>query len=125
MALAGAIKALHARRVTVMLGQAGDRSDSAIRNIARAAVGMQPDRMLIYELPGYERGRTLAEPPALIQAEAMAMGMSADSLVMMPDPLSAARNLLQQAQSGDVLVLLALIQRREILQLVHEFTSAA
>lgn len=121
MALADSIRALQGKRVTIMLGQAGDRSDAAIRSIARAAASMQPDRMLIYELPGYERGRDIAEPPALIRAEALAHGIAADNLLMMPDPLSAAGNILEHAQSGDILVLLALIQRREILQLVHEF----
>ena len=123
-ALAQAISAMGGKRVTVMLGQAGDRSDEAIRSMARAALDMQPDRLLVYELPGYERGRDIGEPPALMRAEALANGMAADSLLLMPDPLSAARNILQHAQSGDVLVLLALIQRREILQLVHEFIGA-
>ncbi len=121
VALADGLRGLQGRRVTIMLGQAGDRGDAAIRSMARAAVSMQPDRMLLYQLPGYERGRDIGEPPALMRAEALANGMAADSLLLMPDPLSAARNILQHAQSGDVLVLLALIQRREILQLVHEF----
>jgi len=81
--------------------------------------------LLIFELPGYERGRDIAEPPALIRAEALAMGMQAENLLMMPDPLTAARHALQHARSGDVLVLLALIQRREILQLVHDFVASA
>jgi len=123
MALAGAIRALHGKRVTVMMGQAGDRSDAAIRSISRAAVSMQPDRMLFYELPGYERGRDIREPPDLMRAEALAQGIAADDVLMMPDPLSAAQNILEHAQSGDILVLLALIQRREILQLVHEFLA--
>ncbi len=121
LAVAEAIRGLQGKRVTVMLGQAGDRSDAAIRSMARAAVSMQPDRMLIYQLPGYERGRDIAEPPTLIRDEALAHGIAADNLMIMPDPLSAARNILEHAQSGDILILLALIQRREILQLVHEF----
>lgn len=120
-ALAQAISALGGKRVTVMLGQAGDRSDEAIRSMARAALDMQPDRLLVYELPGYERGRDIAEPPALLRAEALQHGMAADRVLIMPDPLSAAQSMIEHAQSGDVLVLLALIQRREILQLVHEF----
>jgi UDP-N-acetylmuramyl tripeptide synthase len=120
-ALGDAIKTLKAKRVIVMLGQAGDRSDAAIRAMADAALSMQPDRMLIYELPGYERGRNIGEPPALIRAAALQAGMQAGRLVMHMNPLEAARDALAHARSGDVLVLLALIQRREILQKVHEF----
>jgi hypothetical protein len=75
----------------------------------------------MYELPGYERGRPLGEPPALIRDEALHSGMDAGRLVMHPDPLSAARDALALAQPGDALVLLALIQRREILQAVNDF----
>jgi len=120
-ALGETVAALSAKRVIVMLGQAGDRSDQAIRNMARAAIAMQPQRMLLYELPGYERGRPLGEPPALIRDEALQNGMEAGRLVMHADPLSAARDALAQAEPGDALVLLALIQRREILQAVHDF----
>jgi cyanophycin synthetase len=123
-ALAQAIGVLGDKRVAVMLGQAGDRSDAAIRGIAQVAVGMQPDRLLVYQLPGYERGRDIAEPPALIRAEALSKGMPAERIEILPDPLTAARNMLENAKSGDVLVLLALIQRQEILQLVHEFISS-
>jgi UDP-N-acetylmuramyl tripeptide synthase len=123
-ALGDAIKTLKAKRVIVMLGQAGDRSDAAIRAMADAALSMQPDRMLIYELPGYERGRNIGEPPALIRAAALQAGMQAGRLVMHMNPLEAARDALAHARSGDVLVLLALIQRREILQKVHEFMQS-
>lgn len=108
-----------------MIGQAGDRSDAAIRGIARTAVAMQPDRLLIYQLPGYERGRDIAEPPALIRDEALAQGLPAGRIEMMNDPLAAAEKMLETAKPGDVLVLLALIQRQEILQRVHDFTGAA
>lgn len=123
-ALARAVRALGEKRVAVMVGQAGDRSDDAIRAIAQTAVSMQPDRLLIYQLPGYERGRDIMEPPALIKAEALAWGMPAEHIAMMADPLAAARNMLEHAQRGDVLVMLALIQRQQILQLVHDFIGA-
>jgi len=45
----------------------------------------------------------------------------ANLLLLMPESLAAANEALRQARSGDVLVLLALTQRREILQRVHEF----
>lgn len=122
-ALAHTVLALGQRRVILMMGQAGDRSDEAIRELTRAALLMRPDFLLINELPGYERGRAITEPPAAIRAEALANGMVPEQLLMMPNPLQAARRALELAQDGDVLVLLAHIQRQETLQLVHEFIS--
>jgi len=122
-ALAHTVLALGQRRVILMTGQAGDRSDEAIRELTRAALLMRPDFLLINELPGYERGRAITEPPAAIRAEALANGMVPEQLLMMPNLLQAARRALELAQDGDVLVLLAHIQRQETLQLVHEFIS--
>jgi len=117
------VLALGQRRVILTMGQAGDRNDDAIRELTRAALGMRPDYLLINQLPGYERGRDITEPPAVIRAEALAKGMLPEQLFMLSNPLQAARQALELAQAGDVLVLLAHIQRQEILQLVHEFIS--
>jgi UDP-N-acetylmuramyl tripeptide synthase len=122
-ALADTVLALGPKRVMLMMGQAGDRSDDAIRELARAALGMRPDVLLINELPGYERGRDISEPPAVIRAEALAHGMLPEQLLMMSSPLQAAQQALALAQGGDVLVLLAHIQRPEILRLVNAFVS--
>lgn len=122
-ALADTVLALGPQRVILMMGQAGDRSDEAIRELTRAALHMRPDVLLINELPGYERGRPITEPPAVIRAEALANGLLPEQLAMMPNPLQAARHALKMARNGDMLVLLAHIQRQEILHLVHDFIS--
>lgn len=124
-ALANTVLALGQQRVILMMGQAGDRSDDAIRELTRAALGMRPDFLLINELPGYERGRDITEPPAAIRAEALACGMKPEQLQMMPNPLESARQALSMARDGDVLVLLVHIQRQEILQLVNEYVQQA
>jgi UDP-N-acetylmuramyl tripeptide synthase len=122
-ALADTVLALEPKRVILMMGQAGDRSDEAIRELTRAALQMRPDILLINELPGYERGRPVTEPPAVIRTEALANGMLPEQLHMMPDPLHSARHALEMSREGDLLVLLAHVQRKEILQLVHDFIS--
>jgi UDP-N-acetylmuramyl tripeptide synthase len=43
-ALARMVAELPGRRRLVLLGQAGDRTDAAIRDLARAALAVQPDR---------------------------------------------------------------------------------
>ncbi|HET6564638.1 MAG TPA: cyanophycin synthetase, partial [Xanthomonadales bacterium] len=120
-ALGDAVTALQPGRVILMTGQAGDRDDEAIRELTRAALCMHPDVLLINQLPGYERGRPIDVPPAVIRAEALANGMLPEQLEIMQDPLHGTRRALELARAGDVLVLLAHIQRQEVLQLVHDF----
>jgi UDP-N-acetylmuramyl tripeptide synthase len=120
-ALADSVLALGRKRVSLMMGQAGDRTDESIAGMTRSALRMQPDRLLVYELPGYERGRLLDEPTREIRRVALESGMAQSQILMMPNPLAAAEAMLEDARPGDVLVLLALTHRREILQRVNEF----
>ena len=119
--LATTVAALQATRVVLMMGQAGDRNDEAIIDLTRAGCAMQPDRLLVCEMPGYERGRMPGEVPELIRKAAVESGMSEVRINTFANPLAAARDALAGARHGDVLVFLALTQRQEILQLVHEY----
>jgi cyanophycin synthetase len=121
--LANSILAMQATRVELTLGQAGDRSDELIRSLARVGCSMSPDRLLVCELPGYERGRDPGAAAALIREEAVVAGMQPASIEMFDSPVEAVRDALSRASSGDVLVFLALMQRTEILQLVHDFIN--
>jgi UDP-N-acetylmuramyl tripeptide synthase len=120
-ALADVVGRVSAERVVVLLGQAGDRSDREIYRLVQAACEMRPERLLIAELPGYERGRQPFEVPRLIRQDALACGLDAARIETFPDPQAATRNALEHARSGDLLVLLALTQRKEALAQVHAF----
>jgi UDP-N-acetylmuramyl tripeptide synthase len=120
-ALADTVRQVGAERVVVLLGQAGDRSDEQIAGLVQAACSMRPDRLLVAELPGYERGRQAYEVPRLISKEAVLCGLAEEQIEMFPDPQEATRRALEQARPGDLLVLLALTQRKEALALVHGF----
>jgi UDP-N-acetylmuramyl tripeptide synthase len=121
IALADVVNMVAAERVVLLMGQAGDRLDEDISDLVRAACGMKPDQLLVAELPGYERGREPFEVPALIKSEAIASGINEDHVEIFPSPGEATALALQRAQPGDLLVLLALTQRQEALNLVHEF----
>lgn len=120
-ALADTVGRVASERVVILLGQAGDRTDREIAGLVRAACEMRPGRLLVAELPGYERGRQPFEVPRLIREDALACGLDAASIEIFPDPREATRNALAQARPGDLLVLLALTQRKEALALVHAF----
>lgn len=122
-ALAAAVRETPAERVVLLMGQAGDRLDDDIRELVEAACAMGPDRLLVAELPGYERGRAPGEVPALIRRFAQEAGVPEGAIEHFDGPGSATQSALQGARPGDLLVLLALTQRQEALKLVREFLA--
>ena len=98
-------RALQPQRLGLLLGQAGNRSDEAIVELARTAAACAPDRVLVKELPLMLRGRQPGSVPALIERGLLEGGLSPEHLAHQPDEEAAAHALLQWAQPGDVVVL--------------------
>jgi UDP-N-acetylmuramyl tripeptide synthase len=98
-------RALQPRRLGLLLGQAGNRDDAAITELARTAAAAGPDRVLVKELPQMLRGRALGEVPALLQRALAAAGLADERVARHDDEEGAARALLAWAQPGDVVVL--------------------
>ncbi len=111
-ALATATDGIPARRRLVLLGQAGDRSDAAIRDLARAAMALRPDRVVAKEMDRYLRGRAPGEVPGLIADEFRRLGLAPDRVTCGGVEVQAAREALAWARPGDLLVF-ALHQDRE------------
>lgn len=120
-ALAETVRQVRAERVVLLMGQAGDRLDKDIADLVRAACSMEPDCLLVAELPGYERGRKPFEVPELIRRDAIESGVPDDRIEIFSCPSEATFSALEQARPGDLLVLLALTQRHEALSLVHGY----
>ncbi|MBK9795311.1 MAG: Mur ligase [Holophagaceae bacterium] len=92
-------------RLGLLLGQAGNREDGAIRALAATAVLARPDMVVLKDLEGYLRGRTPGEVPALLGEELLGRGLPAQHLTTVLDEVSAVDVLLAWARPGDVLVL--------------------
>jgi cyanophycin synthetase len=92
-------------RLGLLLGQAGNRSDAAITELAQVAARFKPDHVVIKELPAMLRGRPPGEVPTLLQHALLAAGLPATQVVMQADELAAAQQLLAWARAGDVVVL--------------------
>lgn len=120
-ALAESVRQVPSERTILLIGQAGDRSDRDIIDLLRAALSVNPDQLLVAELPGYERGRKPYEVPELIRQEAIKMGIAAAVIEIFPGPREATASALGRTKPGDLLVLLALTQRSEALTLIHEY----
>lgn len=116
-ALAETVLALPARRRLVVIGQAGDRDDASIRELARSVFRMRPDCVVVKELTRYLRGREPGEVPRLIREELE----KADTGVEILDgggELESARRALEWCADGDLVVLPIQATREEIMRLL-------
>jgi UDP-N-acetylmuramyl tripeptide synthase len=100
-----AARSVHPGRISLLLGQAGNRDDRAISELARTAARFDPDHVVIKELPLMLRGRALGQVPTLIEEALLAAGIPAGRIERQPDEERAARSLLDSAGPGDVIVL--------------------
>ncbi len=98
-------RALGGQRLGLLLGQAGNRDDAAIVDLARTAAGFSPERVVVKELPAMLRGRAPGEVPALIVQALLQAGLPPERCQRIDDETGAAQALLAWAQPGDVLVL--------------------
>jgi len=120
--LLAAARSLHAGRMSLLLGQAGNRDDQAIAELARTAARFDPDRVMIKELPLMLRGRSLGEVPTLLESALLAAGVPGDRIERQADEESAARALLEAAGPGLVIVLP--IHTREVRERLHAALAA-
>jgi len=119
-ALIDTVSRIPAKRRLVTLGQAGDRSDEDIRNLARAAWQAAPDCVVLMDLPGYERGRAEGEVPGILRDELLQLGADADAILRTDSCLDAVQAALDWAAPGDLLLLLVLTQREGVFALLEE-----
>ena len=92
-------------RIGLLLGQAGNRGDEAIKQLADVAASYQPDQIIIKELPSMLRGRVMGEVPALLRAALAAKQFPIEQLMSEASEVEAARRLLEWAKPGDLLIM--------------------
>jgi UDP-N-acetylmuramyl tripeptide synthase len=117
-AIVEAVEGVPANRRLFLLGQAGDRRDQDIQDLARIVWQARPDRIIVKELPTKLRGRKLGEVPALIEDELRALAVPEDVTARADTEIAAVRQALEWAEADDFLVLLLHADRQEALQLL-------
>jgi cyanophycin synthetase len=115
---------LPAKRRLVILGQAGDRDDASIRELARQAWAAQADLIVIKEMESHLRGRALGEVPAIIEDELRRAGASDQDFKHAPSEPEAVRTAFAWAQPGDLLMLLCHDKREQVLAWLHDLQSS-
>jgi UDP-N-acetylmuramyl tripeptide synthase len=103
---------------TVLLGQAGDRDDRAIRDLVRSAWALRPARVILKDLLNYLRGRAPGELPALMRTELVALGCPPEAILDGGEDVEATRLALELARPGDLLLLLVHERQAEVLALL-------
>jgi len=116
--------ALPAERRLILIGQAGDRDDEAIRHLARQTWAAQPDRVIVKDLPQYLRGREPGEVPRILTDELVACGAEASAIGLAEGDLDAVRQALAWCRSGDLLLLIAHEERDQVLALIGGLEDA-
>ncbi|HEY9445271.1 MAG TPA: Mur ligase family protein [Gemmatimonadales bacterium] len=114
-ALAAALERYPARRRLVLLGQAGDRDDASIRELARAALALRPDRVVLKEMDAYLRGRAPGDVTRLMSSALIDAGYPGEAIAAAPTEVDAVRTALAWAEPGDLLVLAVHQDRRAVM----------
>jgi len=117
-ALLDVTSTMPARRRLVALGQAGDRDDAALRELAEVVWESRPDYVVVKELRSHLRGRPEGEVPRVLAAALVGFGMPADAIGFAEDDLEATRQALAWARAGDLLVLPIHAQRGAVIALI-------
>ena len=122
-AIRDTVRAFDAKRRLVLIGQAGDRSDRDILHLVSAVCDLKPSRLLVCDMPGYERGRQSWAVAEMISEFAIAEGVPQEAVSLFNSPLDGVRQALAEARDGDCLVLLAFTQRKEVLATIRQFVA--
>ncbi|WP_158883023.1 Mur ligase family protein [Rhodanobacter sp. L36] len=92
-------------RLGLLLGQAGNREDAQIRELAASAASFSPALVVLKDIDGFMRGREPGEVARILRHELLLRGVRADAITECLDETAAVRNMLAWARAGDVLVL--------------------
>ncbi len=101
-------RAVPARRRVLCFGQAGDRPDDLIRELARDAWAIGLDRVVVSELAAYHRGREHGDVYSIIRDELLRCGAKAGQIHHFEEEMESFLDSLEWAEPGDLVILLAL-----------------
>jgi len=107
-------------RLCVSLGQAGDRQNQEIIDLADTLSAVHPDRVIAREMTGYERGRGALEVPHLIRDGLCQRGMTMDQIGVVRDEIQALEEAMKWSRPGDLIMLLVHIERSAVADWIEQ-----
>ena len=123
-ALFAMARAIPARRRAMCFGQAGDRTDEQIRELARSAWSIGLDLAVISELAHYRRGREPGEVYAMLREELLSCGAADSQILYFEEEADSFNAALDWAEPGDLVVILDLGRVSDIYRKLAKRTSA-
>lgn len=116
--------AMPARRRLLTLGQGGDRTDDAIRDLARVAWEARPDRIILKEMQKYLRGRSAGEVVDIMERELRVAGAPSERLGRAASEMEAVTQALEWAEEGDLLLFSLQAERDAALELLTSLQAS-
>ncbi|TAJ04024.1 MAG: Mur ligase [Planctomycetota bacterium] len=116
-------RALAPKRWAVLVGQAGDRDDASIVELARMTWAARPDLTVLKEMKKYLRGRAEGEVLGMIEGEMRRAGAPDSALVRAPSEIEAVRTALAWSKPGDLLLLLCHAERERTIELLQRMRA--
>ena len=101
-------QALPAKRRVLCFGQAGDRPNPLIEELARDAWAIGLDRVIVSELAQYHRGRKEGEVYGIIRDELLRQGADESQVFHFAEEIESLTAALDWAEGGDLVIMLAL-----------------
>ena len=101
-------------RKALCFGQAGDRPDDLIRELARSAWESGLDHVFVSELAKYHRGREEGAVFAVIRDELINCGAAPEQIEHNMEEIDSLDSALNWAEPGDLIVMLALERSPEL-----------
>ncbi len=124
-ALCATALSVPALRRLLVIGQAGNREDAQLRDLATSAWNAMPfDHVIVKDLPSLWRGRAAGEVPAIIAHALHDAGVPADRITQAPTEFDALRDALRWAKAGDMLVLPTHAERTRVTTYLAELQHA-
>lgn len=101
-------QAIPAKRRVLCFGQAGDRPDGSIREMARDAWSIGLNQVMVSELAEYYRGRKPGDVFSVIKDELLACGAGASQIAHYDEEIESFDAAIRWAEPGDLVIMLAL-----------------
>jgi UDP-N-acetylmuramyl tripeptide synthase len=110
---------LEPARKALCFGQAGDRPDDLIRELARSAWESGLDQVFVSELAKYHRGREEGEVYGVIRDELLECGARPEQVGHRMEEIESLEAAMEWAQPGDLVVMLALERSAALYELLR------
>lgn len=110
---------LEPARKALCFGQAGDRPDDLIRELARSAWESGLDQVFVSELAKYHRGREEGEVYGVIRDELLECGARPEQVGHRMEEIESLEAAMEWAQPGDLIVMLALERSAALYELLR------